>query len=62
MVAMMEKYTDHLEEVVELRTEDLKAEKTLTEALLLRMLPKSVARQLIKGEEVEAESFNEVRP
>ena len=30
------------------------------EALLERMLPKSVARQLMKGKEVEAESFEEV--
>ena len=60
MVAMMEKYTNHLEEVVEQRTGELMNEKQRTEALLLRMLPKSVARQLMKGQEVEAESFDEV--
>ncbi|XP_057310994.1 atrial natriuretic peptide receptor 1-like isoform X2 [Hydractinia symbiolongicarpus] len=60
MVAMMEKYTNHLEEVVEQRTGELISEKQRTEALLLRMLPKSVARQLMKGQEVEAESFDEV--
>jgi len=57
---MMEKYTNHLEEVVEQRTGELMNEKQRTEALLLRMLPKSVARQLMKGQEVEAESFDEV--
>ncbi|XP_066910616.1 atrial natriuretic peptide receptor 1-like [Clytia hemisphaerica] len=60
MVAMMEKYTNHLEEVVEQRTGELISEKQRTENLLLRMLPKSVARQLMKGQEVEAESFQEV--
>ncbi|XP_057310998.1 atrial natriuretic peptide receptor 1-like isoform X2 [Hydractinia symbiolongicarpus] len=50
MVAMMEKYTNHLEEVVEQRTE----------SLLSRMLPKPVAQQLMKGQEVKAESFDEV--
>ena len=60
MVAMMEKYTNHLEEVVEQRTGELMSEKQKTEALLLRMLPKSVARQLMKGQEVEAESFDNV--
>lgn len=50
MVAMMEKYTNHLEEVVEQRTE----------SLLSRMLPKPVAQQLMKGQEVKAESFAEV--
>ena len=60
MVAMMEKYTNHLEDVVEQRTGELISEKHKTEALLLRMLPKTVARQLMKGQEVEAESFEEV--
>lgn len=57
---MMEKYTNHLEDVVEQRTGELISEKQKTEALLLRMLPKTVARQLMKGQEVEAESFAEV--
>lgn len=60
MVAMMEKYTNHLEEVVEQRTGELMSEKQRTEALLLRMLPRSVARQLMQGQEVEPENFDEV--
>ena len=60
MVSMMEKYTNNLEEVVGQRTEELISEKQKTEALLLRMLPKSVARQLMKVQKVEAESFDEV--
>ena len=57
---MMEKYTDHLEELVELKTVDLTEEKHKTEELLMRMLPTPVANQLKKGKEVEAETFNEV--
>ena len=40
MIAMMEKYTDHLEETVRERTEQLEEEKQKTDALLYRMLPK----------------------
>ena len=40
MISLMEKYTDHLEEVVRERTEQLEEEKQKTDALLYRMLPK----------------------
>ena len=40
MIAMMEKYTDHLEETVLERTQQLEEEKLKTDALLYRMLPK----------------------
>ena len=40
MIAMMEKYTDHLEETVFERTQQLEEEKLKTDALLYRMLPK----------------------
>lgn len=40
MISLMEKYTDHLEEVVRERTEQLQEEKQKTDALLYRMLPK----------------------
>lgn len=40
MIALMEKYTDHLEETVRERTQQLEEEKTKTDALLYRMLPK----------------------
>ena len=49
MVYMTEKYSVHLEEIVEERTSSLIEEKHKVEALLERMLPKSVARQLMKG-------------
>lgn len=42
MMAMMEKYQKNLEDIVEERTTMLIEEKKKTEALLLRMLPKSV--------------------
>ncbi len=42
MVAMMEKYQQHLEELVAERTDQLMEEKKKTEGLLHRMLPKYV--------------------
>ena len=40
MIAMMEKYTDHLEDIVAERTKELQEEKKKTDELLFRMLPK----------------------
>lgn len=40
MIAMMEKYTDNLEEVVQERTQQLEDEKLKTDELLYRMLPR----------------------
>ena len=40
MVALMEKYSNNLEALVEEKTQQLVEEKKKTEALLLRMLPK----------------------
>ena len=60
MVYMMERYTNNLEELVEQRTGELQYEKARTEDLLERMLPKSVAKQLKKGKDVEAETFQDV--
>ena len=42
MITMMEKYTDHLEDIVAERTSELAAEKAKTDELLYRMLPKHV--------------------
>ena len=60
IVEMMEKYTNHLEDIVQQRTVESQSEKQRTENLLLRMIPKSVARQLMQGNEVDPESFEEV--
>ncbi len=42
MIAMMEKYSNNLEEIVAERTKQLEEEKKKSERLLLQMLPKSV--------------------
>ena len=42
MIAMMERYTNNLEDIVTERTEQLQEEKRKTDALLYRMLPKLV--------------------
>ncbi|XP_071105845.1 receptor-type guanylate cyclase Gyc76C-like [Haliotis cracherodii] len=60
MLAMMEKYQENLEELVEERTEQLIEEKKKTDALLHRMLPKSVSEQLKRGEPVIPETFSSV--
>lgn len=60
MMALMEKYSNNLEEIVQERTAQLVDEKKKTEILLHRMLPPSVAEQLVTGEEVEPESFDAV--
>ncbi|XP_035217015.1 guanylate cyclase 32E-like, partial [Stegodyphus dumicola] len=58
MLAMMEKYANNLEALVDERTDQLIEEKKKTDALLYEMLPKYVADQLKKGNKVEAESFD----
>lgn len=60
MMDMMEMYTNNLEEIVQERTAQLEEEKKKTEVLLYRMLPPSVAGQLVVGEEVKPESFDAV--
>ncbi|XP_055934070.1 guanylate cyclase 32E-like [Argiope bruennichi] len=60
MLAMMEKYANNLEALVDERTDQLNEEKRKTDALLYEMLPKYVADQLKKGHKVEAESFDSV--
>ncbi|KAJ9587021.1 hypothetical protein L9F63_019386, partial [Diploptera punctata] len=58
MMAMMEKYANNLEALVDERTDQLVEEKKKTEALLYEMLPRSVAEQLKRGNKVEAESYD----
>lgn len=60
MMAMMEKYANNLEALVDERTDQLQEEKKKTEALLLEMLPRPVAEQLKKGNKVEAEHYDMV--
>ncbi|XP_042897252.1 receptor-type guanylate cyclase Gyc76C [Parasteatoda tepidariorum] len=60
MMDMMERYANNLEDLVEERTSQLAEEQRKTEALLHRMLPKSVAEQLMRGEAVIPESFDAV--
>ncbi|CAL1538859.1 unnamed protein product, partial [Lymnaea stagnalis] len=60
MLGMMEKYQEHLEELVDERTGQLTEEKKKTETLLYRMLPRSVADHLKKGEAVIPEAFDTV--
>lgn len=57
MLAMMEKYAHNLEAVVAERTEQLSMEKRMTENLLLRMLPRSVADRLKHGKPVAPEQY-----
>ncbi|XP_011308838.1 guanylate cyclase 32E isoform X2 [Fopius arisanus] len=58
MMAMMEKYANNLEALVDERTDQLTEEKKKTDALLYEMLPKYVAEQLKKGHKVQAEGFD----
>ncbi|XP_065155987.1 receptor-type guanylate cyclase Gyc76C-like isoform X3 [Atheta coriaria] len=58
MMDMMEKYADHLEDLVTERTQLLHEEKLKTEDLLHRMLPKPVAERLTMGYGVEPEWFD----
>ncbi|KAJ1522078.1 hypothetical protein ONE63_002389 [Megalurothrips usitatus] len=60
MIAMMEKYANNLEVLVDERTDQLQQEKRKTEALLYEMLPRCVADQLKRGQKVQAESFDSV--
>ncbi|XP_063821635.1 speract receptor isoform X1 [Ostrinia nubilalis] len=60
MIAMMEKYANNLEVLVDERTDQLQEEKKKTEALLEEMLPAPVAEQLKRGRRVMPESYDSV--
>lgn len=60
MMAMMEKYANNLEALVDDRTDQLQEEKKKTDALLHEMLPRCVADQLKKGHKVDPEHYEQV--
>ncbi|XP_058979391.1 atrial natriuretic peptide receptor 1 isoform X1 [Musca domestica] len=60
LLKRMEQYANNLEELVEERTQDYIEEKKKCEKLLYQLLPQSVAAQLISGEPVVAETFDQV--
>ncbi|XP_022091375.1 speract receptor-like [Acanthaster planci] len=60
MIAIMEKYANNLEGIVEDRTQQLIEEKKKTDNLLHQMLPMPVANQLKRGRQVVPESFDSV--
>ncbi|RUS73138.1 hypothetical protein EGW08_019100, partial [Elysia chlorotica] len=57
MLALMERYSNRLEDLVSERTLQLEEEKRKTDMLLYRMLPRKVADDLKRGEHVQAEAF-----
>ena len=60
LLSRMEKHANNLEMLVDERTQDYLEEKRRCEDLLYELLPKSVARKLIHGEHVIAETFKSV--
>ncbi|XP_050413228.1 atrial natriuretic peptide receptor 1 isoform X3 [Patella vulgata] len=60
LLSRMEQYANNLEALVAERTSDYLEEKRKAEDLLYSMLPKVVAGQLIRGESVQAETFDSV--
>eukprot|EP01136_Pigoraptor_vietnamica_P005750 Opistho-1_new@37803 len=60
MAKMLEAYSKNLEQLVAERTQQLDEEKQKTERLLYRMLPASVAKELVAGRNIAAETFESV--
>ncbi|KAJ2954753.1 hypothetical protein O0L34_g3056 [Tuta absoluta] len=60
LLTQVEQYANNLEALVEERTSDYLEEKKKCEELLYQLLPKSVASQLILGQPVVAEMYDQV--
>ncbi|XP_050680105.1 atrial natriuretic peptide receptor 2-like [Leptidea sinapis] len=60
LLTQVEQYANSLEALVEERTSDYLEEKRKCEELLYQLLPKSVASQLIMGQPVMAETYDQV--
>ncbi len=60
LLARMEKYANNLEEIVKERTVECENERKRAESLLYRLLPPTVAAQLMLDKDVKAESFKSV--
>ncbi|XP_028160901.1 atrial natriuretic peptide receptor 2-like [Ostrinia furnacalis] len=60
LLTQVEQYANNLEALVEERTSDYLEEKRKCEELLYQLLPKSVASQLIMGQPVMAETYDQV--
>lgn len=56
----MEQYTNNLEQLAEIRTNAFLDEKQRSEQLLYQVLPKTIADQLISGQHVRPEYFEQV--
>jgi class 3 adenylate cyclase len=60
LLARMEKYANNLEDLVQERTVECENERKRAETLLYRLLPPTVAADLMNGNEVKAETFSSV--
>ncbi|XP_050541840.1 atrial natriuretic peptide receptor 1 isoform X2 [Daktulosphaira vitifoliae] len=60
LVLRMEQYANNLEALVEEKTDQLSQEKRRSEELLFQVLPRPVAQQLMAGEMVKPEQFENV--
>ncbi|KAK7455318.1 hypothetical protein BaRGS_00039512, partial [Batillaria attramentaria] len=60
LITRLEEYASNLEDVVEERTKELIDEKKKSEMLLYQILPRSVAEQLKRGQQVVPEAYDSV--